>query len=118
MFAGSIFFTLGQELREFSVLKPDTRSTENGREINNDYKATGKFKGILAEAKPTEIERWRQLGHPVTHKVIQQGTFAGISAGDVLELGQRRFYIQAQPYDPGGISHWTIYYCEERNDVV
>lgn len=117
MFAGSPFFTPGQELREFAVLEPDTRSTGNGREINNGYSMLGKIKGILAEAKPAEIERWRQLGHPVTHKIIQQGTFPNIKAGCVLELDQRRFYIQAQPYNPGGINHWTIYYCEERSDV-
>lgn len=117
MFAGSVFLTPGQELREFDVLKPDMRSTANGRAVNNGYNVVGKIKGILAEAKPAETERWRQLGHPVTHKVIQQGAFADIKAGDVLELDGRRFYLQAQPHDPGGLNRWTIYYCEERSDV-
>ncbi len=119
MFAGSVFHIPGQELREFTVLTPETRSTDNGREITNGYKVIGKIKGILAEAKPTEIERWRQLEHPITHKVIQQGVFdAEIKAGDVLELDNgRRFYLQAQPHNPGDINRWTIYYCDERCDT-
>ena len=117
MFSGSVFLTPGQELREFAVLAPTTRSTANGREIINGYKTIGKLKGILAEAKPTEVERWRQLGHPVTHKVIQQGIFPDIKAGYVLELDERRFYLQAQPHNPGGLNHWTIYYCEERSEA-
>lgn len=118
MFAGSVFHTPGQELREFTVLTPDTRTTANGREIGNGYKEIGKIKGILAEAKPAEIERWRQLQHPITHKIIQQGVFGGkIKAGDVLELNGRRFYLQAQPHNPGGIDRWTIYYCDERSDA-
>ncbi len=118
MFAGSVFHIPGQELREFTVLTPETRSTDNGRELTNGYKIIGKIKGILAEAKPAEIERWNQLGHPVTHKIIRQGVCdTAIAPGDVLECGGRRFYVQAAPYNPGGINKWTIYYCDERSDI-
>lgn len=118
MFAGNFIFVPGQELRDFTILEPDTRTTDNGREVNNGFKEVGKIKGILAEAKPTEIERWRQLEHPITHKIIQRGNSpVKIEAGYALEYAGRRFYVQAQPHNPGDLNQWTIYYCEERSDT-
>ncbi|MDR3148628.1 MAG: hypothetical protein LBT88_01230 [Oscillospiraceae bacterium] len=118
MFTGGVFFFPGQELREFDVLRPNARETENGRIVNNGYTSAGKITAILAAAKPEEKERWRQLEHPITHKIIQQHTPAfEIKAGDVFERAGRHFYNQAMPYNVGDISHWTIYYCEEREDL-
>ena len=120
MFAGSVFFLPGKELKPFTVWKADdsTRETANGRVLNNGYAETATFKGILAQAKPAEIERWKQLGHPVTHKIIQQGVCGTkITAGDVLECDGRRFFVQTEPYNPGGINEWTIYYCDDRSDT-
>ena len=122
MFAGNVFMMPGQELRDFTVSRPDTktRSTENGREgLTNGYKNTGTIKAILASARPDEIERWRQLDHPITHKIIMQRkpTFE-ILPGDIFERAGRRFYNQAIPNDVGDLGHWTIFYCEERADIV
>lgn len=71
MFAQGVFFVPGQELREFTVLRPNIRKTENGRVVNNSYAPLGNIKAILAAARPEEKERWRQLEHPVTHKIIR-----------------------------------------------
>lgn len=118
MFAQNIFFVPGQELREFTVLRLENRETENGRIVKNSYMTVGKINAILAQAKPAEIERWRQLQYPVTHKIIQQGKIEPkIKENDILEYGERRFHIQAKPYNIGDLGHWTIYYCEERSDV-
>jgi hypothetical protein len=118
MFTGATFLLPGQELREFEVLRPLTRETENGREVNNGEEPVGKIQAILAQATPQEVERWRQLEHPITHKIIQQRT-AGfeIKAGDIFRRAGRRFINAAMPYDVGDIHHWTIYYCEEREDA-
>ena len=109
----------GQELREFTVLRPETRSTDNGREgLTNQFVEIGKISAILAQAKPEEIQRWRQLTHPITHKIIMQDRPPfDIKPGDIFERAGRRFYNQAIPYDVGDLGHWTIFYCEERTDI-
>ena len=107
MFTGAINLMPGQGLREFDVYRNGTRRTDSGRVISNGAERLGTIRAVLAAAKPEEIERWRQLEHPVTHKIIQQG---------IAPFGMR-YIVQTAPYNPGGLNHWTIYYCEERSDV-
>ena len=92
--------------------------TASGRVISNGAEPIGEIRAVLAAAKPEETLRWRQLEHPVSHKIIQQGTAAfEIKPGDSLVHGGQRYIIQTAPYNPGGLNHWTIYYCDERSDV-
>jgi hypothetical protein len=115
----------GRELKEFTVSRPKARENERGREIIDGCDGLGALKAVLAQAKPEEIERWRQLSHPVTHKIIMAYRPAfEVLPGDVLiqkdtSAGQtRKFYVQALPYDPGGLGHFTVFYCDERTDVT
>ncbi len=118
MFTGVINLFPGQELRQFSVYRDGEYKTASGRVINNDTKQLGEIKAILAAAKPNEIERWRQLQHMVTHKIIQQGTAPfKIKPGDFFVYGENRYFVQVSPYNVGGLNHWTIYYCDERGDT-
>jgi len=118
MFGHGVFFVLGKELKDFTVLRPEIRETENGRIINNSYIPACEIKAILAAAKPEEKERWRQLQYPITHKIIQQGISpVKIKAGYIFECEGRKFHIRAEPYNIGGLNYWTIYYCEERGDI-
>lgn len=118
MFTGAIHLIPGQELRTFDVYRDGVHQTASGRVISNGIERIGTIRAVLAAASPQEIERWRQLEHPVTHKIIQQGTapFA-VQAGDFFVFGNTRYVVQKAPYNPGGLNHWTIYYCEERRDV-
>jgi hypothetical protein len=51
----------GQEQREFTVYRPESRSTENGREgLTNQLVEVGKVRAILAQAKAEEVQRWRR----------------------------------------------------------
>ena len=118
MFTGAINLLPGQELRRFEVFRQTEHKTAGGRITYDDEKLLGEIKGILAAAKPQEMERWRQMEHPVTHKIIQQGVAPfEIRAGDTIVRGDKRYTVQTAPYNPGGINHWTIYYCEERSDA-
>lgn len=118
MFIGAINLMPGQELRTFDVFRDGERRTASGRVTSNSTEWLGEIRAVLAAAKPEEMERWRQLEHPVTHKIIQRGKAPfEIKAGDSLAHGAKRYIIQAAPYNPGGINHWTIYYCDERSDV-
>ena len=123
MFASPAFMVPGQELREFTVLRRSKRTTGNGRVLTNSEnaapaKVVGTLLAVLAQAKPEEIERWKQQGHPITHKIIQQGPPSfEIKPNDEFERGERRFIHHKLPYDPGDLGLWTIYYCEERSDT-
>jgi len=108
----------GQEQREITVSRPVSRENARGQILIDAYQAAGTIRGILAAARPEEIERWRQLNHPITHKVIMQRRPAfDVRPGDIFELNGRRFYNQAMPNNVGDLGHWTIFYCDERMDV-
>jgi len=118
MFTGPVNLLPGQALREFDVFRDADHRTASGRITSNGVERLGSIRAILAAAKPDEIERWRQLEHPVTHKIIQKGAAPfEIKAGDSLVRGEKRYIVQTAPYDPGDLHHWTIYYCEERSDA-
>jgi len=111
----------GQKLREFTVSTPDPdgHESELGREMIGGFIEIGKIKAVLAQAKPEEVQRWKQLNHPVSHKIIMQGKPGfDVKPGDIFERSGRRFYNEMIPYDVGDLGHWTIYYCIERSDVV
>lgn len=108
----------GQALKQFEVFRTTKTRTQSGRAMQGEEAQIGELKGILAQAKPEEKERWRQLSHPVTHKIIQEGKpDFQVRPSDILRHGHRKFYISAIPYDVGGLGHWSIYYCEERSDL-
>lgn len=73
------------------------------------------FLGVLAGAQPNEIERFRQLEHPITHTITHKG-HPKAQEGDRLIHGSRIFYVQGVD-DPGELGAWAIYYAEERSDV-
>lgn len=70
---------------------------------------------VLEEATPKQKFEWKQLQHPISHTVVQDGR-PKAKAEDKLVLGERVFLIQGVD-DPGSIGVCTIYYVEERMDV-
>ena len=72
MFAGAIHLLPGQELHTFDVYRDGDHKTAGGRIVSNGRERLGEIKAVLAAAKPEEIQRWRQLEHPISHKIIQQ----------------------------------------------
>lgn len=118
MFTGMINHLPGQELREFEVYRSGELINVNGRVTLNGETKLGKIKAILAAARPEEVNRWKQIEHPVSHKIIQQGIAPfKIKPGDYFVRGEKRYINRTDPYNPGDIHHWTIYYCDERSDT-
>ena len=119
MFTAPVMLRPGQELRTFNVSRPRTKETARGREITDGYDPLGTIRAVLAQAKSEETERWRQLEHPITHKITKHGRPEfDIKPGDIFEYAGRRFYNQAISYDIGDLGHWAIFFCDERTDVV
>ena len=118
MFAGMINHLPGQELRVFEIYRSGQHITAGGRVTANSETKLGEIKAILAAARPDEVNRWKQLEHPVSHKIIQQGVAPfQIKPGDYFVRGEKRYINRTDPYNPGDINHWTIYYCDERSDT-
>ena len=105
MFAGAIHLLPGQELHTFDVYRDGDHKTAGGRIVSNGRERLGEIKAVLAAAKPEEIQRWRQLEHPISHKIIQQGIPPfEIVPGDSLIRGNKRYIVQTAPYNPGGLN--------------
>lgn len=113
----------GQGFKRFRVLRRVGAVTSGGRPHTNSLAPQGEFLGMLTQASPTEIEQHKQLGHPITHTILQRGTKNRAMATDILELVEageekgRRFLVQVKPQDPGELGHFLIYKVEERDDL-
>lgn len=105
----------GNLFKDFSIEKKGATLSTRGRARSEYDGETGeRIRGVLAEAKPVEKERWRQLQHPISHIITQKGQ-PQAEAEDRLILGERMFFIQGVD-EPGALGLWTIYYVEERFD--
>ncbi len=114
--------------RNFMYLRPGNLYKDFVvEEITQDIGATGRprsfyggdgsriLRGALAEADDKQKVRWKQLQHPITHTIVQNGR-PKAKAEDKLVLGNRIFLIQGVD-EPGGLGICTLYYVEERMDV-
>ena len=107
----------GQGFKPFKVLVKDSGISAKGRPYTGGLTIDGEIIGIISQASQTEMEQWKQSGHPITHTIVQRGTKNRAKATDVLELeGGRRFLVQGVQ-DPGELGHYTIYHVEERKDL-
>lgn len=116
----------GQGFKPFAVYRRVSSKTKSGTPITGELERQGVFLGIISQASPKDIEQHKQLGHPITHTIVQRGTDNRAKATDVLELDieplepgekKRRFLVQPHPQDPGELGHFLIYHVEERFDL-
>lgn len=110
----------GQGFRKYTILKRSGGLSDNGRPGPERYDPAGQIWGMISQATPKEQEQWKQLGHPITHKVVQRGIESRAEPTDMLELAVqdqvRRFLIQGV-HDPAELGHFTTYFTEERRDL-
>ena len=105
----------GSLFRQFLVEEKTTELRDTGRK-ETAFKGTGKIIcGVLSDAKPSEIQRWKELQHPITHTVVQKDGEILSKAGDRLVHGGRYFYVQGVD-DPSMLGVFVLYYVEERSD--
>lgn len=113
----------GQGFRYFRVLRRVPTVTDAGRPVTSGYALKGGFLGLLIGTSPEETERWRQLGTPVSHMILQRRTAERAKANDILELTisdtgtVRHFLVQGQPTDSGEMGHLLLYRVLEREDL-
>ena len=113
----------GQGFKKFRVLSRVSATTNTGRPHTNSKAPQGEFLGMLTEASPEDIERYKKLDTPITHTIVQRGTANRAKANDILELVDssggkpRQFLVTKEPKDPGELGHFLIYRVEERTDL-
>lgn len=116
----------GQGFKPFIVYSRVSSRTASGRVTSGDLERQGVFLGMITQASAKDIEQHKQLGHPITHTIVQRGTANRAKATDVLELEfetkgpnekPRRFLVQTHPKDPGELGHFLVYHVEERDDL-
>lgn len=113
----------GHGFQTFRVLRRVGETTNTGRPYTNKLAPQGEFYGMLTEASPEDIERYKKLDTPITHTIVQQGTANRAKATDILELvdicgGKPRcFLVTKEPKNPGDLGHYLIYRVEERADL-
>ena len=115
------FYRPGQGFKTFKVKVKINDLTASGKPISGGYRDSGAILGILATATQKEAEHWKQLGHPITHKIVQYGVGSAAMATNYLVLSKqgkkdRYFYIQGTG-NPGELNHLMRYYVEERKDL-
>lgn len=102
--------------KDFFVEKAKSGVSGTGRKgITYDTAGAEVVHAALAQADQKEQERFKQLGHPISHTIVHPGARKA-AADDRLVLCGRYFYVQGTD-DPGGLGIWAIYYAEERRDV-
>lgn len=115
----------GQGFKAFVVYRRTGKVAKSGRPQSGQLRRQGIIWGIISQATPKDIEQHKQLGHPITHTIVQRGTENQARATDVLELvrepgskePKRRFLVQTHPQNPGELDHFLIYHVEEREDL-
>jgi hypothetical protein len=115
------FLRPGQGFKKFMVKKKKKGLTSSGKPISCGYEDIGHIIGILATANQKEVEHWKQQGHPITHKIVQQGIKNAAVATNYLVLSEtgkkdRYFYVQGTG-NPGELNHMMRYFVEERQDL-
>ena len=106
----------GNMQKSFTVEESQVTIKDNGRavvEYSTDRNVV--IRGCLAMANARESAWFNQIGHPITHTIVQNGRPLA-KADDRLHLGDRTFLIQGVD-EAGSLGICTIYYAEERNDV-
>lgn len=95
--------------------KTETQDSR-GRALG-DYQASPPvyIRATLCGATPEQQMQYHQIGHPVSHVISHEGSPVA-KPGDRLVMGNRAYYVRGVD-NPGEVSIWTIYYCEERGDA-
>lgn len=114
------YYRPGQGFKKFTVKKKAKTLTNSGKPISGNYEDVGTIIGIIATANQKEKEHWKQEGHPITHKIVQQGAKCSASATNYIvmrECGKDRYFYVQGTSDPAELNHIMRYYVEERKDL-
>lgn len=107
----------GSLFHAFQVEERMSKTDEMGRVVAAFLPTGRTVRGVLADAKTSEIERWKALQHPVTHTIVQHNGEPLAKPGDRLVHNNRYFYVRGVD-NASVLGFFVLYYVEERRDDV
>lgn len=115
--ARHMYLRPGNLYKSFIIETNEQTVTSTGRVANvHSGNAAMRLKGCLAEATDEQRTNHSTKDHIVTHTIEQSGR-PKAKRTDKLILGERVFYI-IDIDDCGSLGLATLYYAEERRDLV
>lgn len=112
-----IFFTPGQQLKTFTLYKKKTNVSPRGRvTYGTEEEPLGTFRGTIVQAGQREQERWGQMGHPITHKIVIRGIYPVLDEAEAETVvgTEGRFWTVQGTHDPSELHYFHALYCNER----
>lgn len=107
----------GSLFSQFVVERKCLHTDENGRTSVSFKPTWSVIRGVLSNAKTSEIMHWKSLSHPVTHTIVQHYGEPSAKPGDRLVHDNRYFYVQGVD-EVSMLGVFTLYYVEERRDSL
>lgn len=114
-----IFFRPGQQLKRYAIYRKKAITDEKGRvsyiPIHENDDPIGYLVGSLSLSTQEEIKYWKQLGHPVTHKIVVRGKTNAL-AGDILMRNHEKYYVRGIR-DLAETGIFTSIFCGNREGI-
>ena len=92
-----------------------TRIAPDGRQIVEFVPSGEEILGVISTVETFEREKFKGLRHEASHGIVQRLGRIKAKAGDRLISGDRKFIV-SHIDNPGGLSQWYVYWCNERFD--
>ncbi len=107
-----ILFRVGQHIKTFSLCTKTEEVDERGRVTYTAEEPTVQIKGAVSAVSQEEKNRWKQMGHDVSHTIVIRGK-TEIKPEDILLYHDSRFDVAAVE-NPGEVGIFQIVYCHKR----
>ena len=107
----NLMFVAGQQLRTYDVYRKESRKDSKGRVVY-DYgeEPIGRIKASISTATQKEVEKYKQMGHPITHTLVQQLRTI-VKAEDKLVRDGVNYYVKGVD-NPADLNFYAIIHCD------
>ena len=106
----NLMFVAGQQLRTFEVYRKTSQKDAKGHVSYGGEELIGKIKASISVANQKEVEKYKQMGHSITHTLVQQLKTI-VKAEDVLVMDGVRYYVKGVD-NPAGLNFYAIIFCD------
>ena len=103
-------FVAGQQIKKFDVYRRETNTDAKGRVSSESEVAKTPIKGSISAANQREVEKYKQIGYPITHTIVCQ-LKVDVKANDILVRDGVRYYVKGVD-NPAALNFYTIIHCE------
>lgn len=106
----NLMYVPGQQFRNFEVYRREAATDAKGRSLPSAETRIGSIKGSISDANQREVEKYKQMGYPITHTIVVQ-LKCNVKANDVLVRDGVRYYVKGVN-NPAYLNFYTIIHCE------